>query len=136
MKRTHSYEINMLQKTVTVTRKFMENATQLNSNEFELLSRFEEMGLKIIVQNRKKAKMLEGKLPLLTYQMMEAYIAMLDDAEEMMQEFKALKTASAKRPDRVVHVNKWFRSQFPNYDAVPEFDNEFRIVHNPNPIAA
>ena len=83
MKRTHSYEINMLQKTVTVTRKFMENATQLNSNEFELLSRFEEMGLKIIVQNRKKTKMLEGKLPLLTYQMMEAYSKMQSKPQKL-----------------------------------------------------
>ena len=44
MKRTHSYEINHAKKMVTVTRKFLENATQYNSKEFKLMMQFERLG--------------------------------------------------------------------------------------------
>ena len=107
MKRSRNYEINYLNKTVIVTRKFMDAATQMNSNEFSLL----------------------------TYQMMLDYITMLDDSEEMLEEFKAIRAAAKSRADRTKHVNNWFRQKFPRYDEVPEFDSDYRIVHNPNPAA-
>jgi len=33
-----------------------------------------------------------------------------------------------------VKMNEWFRAECPRYGAVPEFDDNFRIVRNPNPI--
>lgn len=34
--------------------------------------------------------------------------------------------------NRLSYVNAWFRNEFPNYDAIPEFDANYRVVHNPN----
>ena len=84
MKRNHTYEINLINKTVVVSKKFMEKATQHGSKEFKLLDNFQKMGLRIINQTRTKkaAKPEEGKLPLLTYKMMRDYLAMLDDADD------------------------------------------------------
>ena len=48
--------------------------------------------------------------------------AMLDDADAMNGEFDTLCLAVKSCPDRLKKVNEWFRKQFPNYDAVPEFD--------------
>lgn len=136
MKRSRNYEINYLNKTVTVTRKFMDAATQMNSNEFSLLTRFNDLNLRVLVENRKRRKKQEdGKPVLLTYQMMLDYITMLDDSEEMLEEFKAIRAAAKSRADRTKHVNNWFRQKFPRYDEVPEFDSDYRIVHNPNPAA-
>lgn len=134
MKRTRNYEVNYLNKTVTVTRKFMDAATQMNSDEFTLLTQFSELGLRVLVENRKRRKKEDGKPALLTYQMMIDYMAMLDDAEVMLEEFGTLRAASRNRPDRTKHINKWFREKFPRYDEVPEFDDDYRIVHNPNPV--
>ena len=136
MKRTRVYEVNYLNKTVTVSRKFIDAATQINSDEFDLLTRFSDMGLRVLVENRKRhPKPKAGKLPLLTYKMMQDYIAMLDDAEDMQKEFESVRESSKSRKDRTQYVNAWFRATFPRYDAVPEFDEDYRIVHNPNPAA-
>ena len=133
MKRTHSYEINPATKMVTVTRKFLENATQYNSKEFKLMMQFERLGLRVVQQKRTVKPRTENSKPrLLTYQMMKDYIAMLDDAEEMKGDFETLCASVKSCPDRLKKVNTWFRKTFPNYDAIPEFDEEYRIVHNPN----
>ena len=136
MKRSRVYEINYLNKTVTVSRKFMDAATQIDTNEFDLLTQFSNMGLRVLVEGRKRRpKPKDGKLPLLTYKMMQDYIAMLDDSEDMLKEFDSIRESSKSRKDRTQYVNTWFRATFPRYDAVPEFDEDYRIVHNPNPAA-
>ena len=122
---------------VTVTRKFMEEATQYTSKAFELMIQFERLGLQIVQQKRTvKPRTEDSKPRLLTYKMMRDYIAMLDDADAMNGEFDTLCLAVKSCPDRLKKVNEWFRKQFPNYDAVPEFDEDYHIVHNPNPVAA
>jgi len=63
---------------------------------------------------------------------MRSYIVKLDDAEEMVKEFDQIRETAKERKNRVAFVNQWFRSEFPNYDNVPEFDEKLRIVHNPN----
>ena len=136
MKRSRIYEVNYINKTVTVSCKFMDAATQIDTNEFDLLTQFSNMGLRVLVEGRKRRpKLKEGKRPLLTYKMMQDYIAMLDDAEEMQKEFESIRESSRSRTDRTQYVNSWFRATFPRYDEVPEFDEDYRIVHNPNPSA-
>ena len=77
MKRSRNYEVNFLSKTVTVSRKFMDAATQINSDEFDLLTQFSDMGIRVLVEGRKRrSKPKDDKLPLLTYKMMQDYIAM------------------------------------------------------------
>lgn len=50
MKRSRNYEVNFLSKTVTVSRKFMDAATQINSDEFDLLTQFSDMGIRVLVE--------------------------------------------------------------------------------------
>ena len=138
MKRTHCYEVNHLMKTVVVTRRFLEEASQMGTAAADLMEQFLDKGFTVSVYQkapRKAHKAEDGTLPLLTYRMMEGYIAMLDDADDMLDVFKSVKEAAKSRADRARYVNAWFRKEFPNYDAVPEFDDEYRIVHNPNTAA-
>ena len=101
MKRSHSYEINHLDKTVTITRRFLEEATQMDTPAAKLMEQFIARGYTVTVYqkaSRKAAKPEDGKLPLLTYRMMEGYISMLDDAEEMLAVFKSVYIIGGDRP--------------------------------------
>ena len=138
MKRSHDYEVNHLTKTVVVTRRFCDEATQVGTDTYRLMETFDKGGFTISIYQRaprthKANKSADpNKVPMLTYRMMETYIAMLDDADDMLAEFKSVREAARNRKDRARYVNNWFRNEFPNYDAIPEFDPDFRIVHNPN----
>lgn len=133
MKRNQLYAIDPLAKTVVVTRKFMEKASQFGE-EYNLLQRFEKAGLKLSVKQPPRRKKQDSKPAMLTYAEMITYIAMLDDADEMMTQFDTTRESARVRPDRVAYVNNWFRKEFPHYDDIPEFDDDGKIIHNPNPI--
>ena len=135
MKRNHTYEINLINKTVVVSKKFMEKATQYGSKEFKLLDNFQKMGLRIIHQTctKKAAKPEEEKL--LTYKMMRDYLAMLDDADDMLTMFDTLRAGYKSDAKRLVKMNEWFHAECPRYGSVPKFDNNFRITHDPNPVS-
>ena len=147
MKRFHSYEIDPITKTVTITKKFLEEASQIDSQEFELYQKFKAMNLKIIVKSRsttKKSssplrplnKTVEEKKALIPFAKMAHYISLLDDADEMMDEFDLVRELAKSEEHPRQYVNAWFREQFPRYEAIPEFDENHRVIHNPNRIAA
>lgn len=140
MKKMHSYEIDMTANVVVVTKKFFEASTQLGTDEIDLMKQFRDLGLKIVVETRKprtkKQKKEDGKKPLLTYKMMRAYIASLDVADELMDDFKAICESAKERGDRLAYVNKWFHEQCPNYYNVPTFDENHRVVLDPNKAVA
>ena len=52
MKRNRFYEINPLNSSVTITRTFLERASQIDSEEFRLYQRFREMGFSIRLNTR------------------------------------------------------------------------------------
>ena len=147
MKRFHSYEIDQLTKTVIITKKFLEEASQIDSQEFELYQKFKAMNLKIIVKSRSTSKKsnsplrplnkpVEEKKALVPFAKMAHYISLLDDADEMMDEFDLVRELAKSEEHPRQYVNAWFREQFPRYEAVPEFDENHRVIHNPNRIAA
>ena len=139
MKKGMNYMVDHLANKVVVTRKFFEASMEWGSKEDELMEQFKQRGFSIEIEQRKPRteksyaeKLKAGKTPMLTYAEMKSYIVKLDDAEEMVKEFDQIRATAKERKNRVAYVNKWFRSEFPNYDNVPEFDENLRIVHNPN----
>ena len=139
MKKGLSYAVNHLANKVVVTRKFFEASMVWGSEEDTLMETFKQRGFSIEIEQRKKRteksyaeKLKLGKTPMLTYAEMKSYIIKLDDAEEMVKEFDQIRETAKERKNRIAFVNQWFRSEFPNYDNVPEFDEKLRIVHNPN----
>ena len=134
MKHGHTYEINLINKTVVVSKGFMEKATQYGSKEFKLLDNFQKMGLRIIHQTRTKKAAKPEEEKLLTYKMMRDYLAMLDDADDMLAMFDTLRAGYKSDAKRLKKMNEWFHAECPRYGAVPEFDDNYHIVRNPNPI--
>ena len=131
--------VDHLANKVVVTRKFFEASMVWGSEADNQMETFKQRGFSIEIEQRKKRneksyaeKLKAGKTPMLTYAEMKSYIVKLDDAEEMVKEFEQIRDTAKERKNRVAYVNQWFRSEFPNYDNVPEFDENLRIVHNPN----
>lgn len=129
------YAVDFIANEVVITKKFQMEASQWDSPANKLMREFKAYGLRIVVETRKPrtAKKTDKTKPaLLTYAMMEAYIKMLDVADEMLSEFEAVRETAKSRRNRQQYVNDWFRHTFPRYDAIPELDDENRIVYNPN----
>ena len=143
MKRSHNYKINHNTNTVTVTKRFMEAARQFGE-EYDLFQQFQAMGLKVVVENRKAKRPsasplrklnrdAEKKVPLIKFEKMARYIALLDDADEMMDEFDEVRRLAQSQSSPRRFVNEWFHRTFPRYEDLPEFDENGCVVHNPNP---
>lgn len=133
MKKGFSYAVDFRANQVTITKKFEEKASQWGTDENDLMKEFLAYGLRIVVETRKPRTAKKTDKPaLLTYAMMEAYIRMLDVADEMLSEFEVVRETAKSRRNRQQYVNDWFRKTFPRYDAIPELDDENRIVYNPN----
>ena len=135
MKKGFSYAVDFRANQVTITKKFEEKASQWGTEENDLMKEFLAYGLRIVVETRKPRTTKNTDKPaLLTYAMMEAYIRMLDVADEMLSEFEVVRETAKSRRNRQQYVNDWFRKTFPCYAAIPELDDENRIVYNPNAI--
>lgn len=133
MKKGFSYAVDFRANEVTITKKFEEKASQWGSAENNLMKEFQAYGLRIVLETRKPRTTKKTDKPaLLTYAMMEAYIRMLDVADEMLSEFEVVRETAKSRRNRQQYVNDWFRKTFPRYDAIPELDDDNRIVYNPN----
>lgn len=133
MKKGFSYAVDFRANQVTITKKFEEKASQWGSAENNLMKEFQAYGLRIVVETRKPRTTKKTDKPaLLTYAMMEAYIRMLDVADEMLSEFEVVRETAKSRRNRQQYVNDWFRKTFPRYDAIPELDDDNRIVYNSN----
>ena len=137
MKKNQNYFINHITNTVTVTKKFLNDAALIeNEKEFGLMQKFKSMGLKIEVEQRKpresKATAKELKRHI-TYKMMEGYISHTENAEELLEEFEIMKQLAKESNPRRAHslVLEWFHENCPGYGNVPEFDENLKVVLKP-----
>lgn len=133
MKKTHSYEIDHIHNSVTVTKRFLENATQIDSQEFALIERFKQFGLTLQVQERAPRKSPRTvNENYITYKKMRQYISCLDEKEDLLQYFEKAREDSKSQKNPYSFMLKWFHTMFPNYQELPEFNDDFSIVYNPN----
>lgn len=136
MKKNQNYFINHITNTVTVTKKFFNDAALIENEAFELMQKFKNMGLKIEVEQRKpresKATAKELKRHI-TYQMMAGYISYTENAEALMEEFEIMKELAKESNPRRAHamVLEWFHENCPDYGKIPEFDENLKVVIKP-----
>ena len=139
MKNVKLYAVDVLSNTVTVTKKFLDNASDIKSEEFKLYKEFKALGFTIIQKTRsakresnsplRPLKPVEEKKPLIPFKKMALYISLLDDADEMMDEFDVVREIAQSEEHPRLYVNEWFREQFPNYGEVAKLDENNCIIH-------
>lgn len=120
------YSIDFASNTVTITRKFRDAASQLNTPEFNIMKQLHEMNLTILVKTPNKKKSTA-----LTYAKMQKFISCLDEADKYQTMFDAVRKESKGMPAPYKYVVSWFHNTFPKYGQLPEHDADMRIVNTP-----
>lgn len=121
-----NYEINFTTNTITITKKFAQEASQIGTEAFKTMMELRQLGMTI---NTKEP--VQKKNTSLTYDKMKKYIALLEDAEKYQSEFKAVCVESLAMKAPYAYVQKWFKETFPNYGKLPERNEQMKIINTP-----
>ena len=127
------YYIDFSKNVIVITRKFRDAASKMDTEEYNTMMKLKEHGMPIEVQpapDRKK------KSASLSYSKMLKHISCLADAEAYLAEFEALKAASKGESNPYRYVLNWYENRFPNHAAIPEFDENYKLINAPIDYAA
>ena len=129
MKKSAPYEINFVTKTITVTKQFREEASQMGTNAFDKMKNLLELNMTIV---EREIKRKSPKVRKWSYAEMGNYLAQVEDSEKWLADFEILKKAVAYGV-----VWSWFKSNFNPTDAkgkriTPTMNANHKIVVMPN----
>ena len=114
------YKILFSENTVIMNKKFAAAAAKYGTRENKLLKsiRTDFPGMdEVVVSGREQTTARANHR--LTYPNMEKYICVHENADELMEVFKTVKTMSAPLASPYKYVADWFKAQFPNYKETP-----------------
>ena len=123
------YKINFTANTVTISKSFALSASDPSKPEFETLSKLQAAypGMRIVHKTHRspsKANANKG----LTYERMERYINLHENAAELLIKFKAVKEIAAKQKNPYLFTKGWFMQQFRDYGKLPDISNNGKIL--------
>lgn len=124
------YKINFTANTITVIKSFALAASDPGKPEFETLSKLQAAypGMRIVHKTHRspsKANANKG----LTYERMEGYINLHENAAELLIKFEAVKEIAAKQKNPYLFTKGWFMQQFPDYGKLPEINSNGKILY-------
>ena len=117
MRTNNGYEINYIENTITVTKKFLKDAGVIGSPAYNELARVrKDLPDFQIVQReitKKQGKKTYGKL---TYKVMADFIAEKEEknAPAVLVEFERVKALSKVKAGQYAFVKTWFLNRFKN----------------------
>ena len=120
-----AYEINWNTNTVTMTKKFAEEANQYGTDAYKMLMDVRSNGFKVVVRKDKPRKSCPTRI---TFKKMETILSCMSGPDERLAELHAVMDAGKGQKNQYEYVRKWFRANDPNFDASPDFDSENHIV--------
>ena len=114
------YKILFNENTVIMNKKFAAAAAKYGTRENILLKniRTDFPGMdEVVVSGREQTTARTNHR--LKYENMESYISVYENAEELLEVFKTVKTMSAPLASPYKYVADWFKAQFPEYKEAP-----------------
>ena len=125
-KNERNYRIDFTKMTLTMTAEFAERAYDPTTEEYEILTRLQHDFPRLrVVRKTHRSPKTANPAKGLTYERMEKYILLHENADELLDLFQKVQSAGRGYP----YVKAWFIKQFPNYKNVPEFVNgKLRVV--------
>ncbi len=130
MKKNHDYEINFTSKTITVTKAFLEKASQMNTPAYDTMKELLALNMTIV---EREIKRKSPKVPKWSYAEMRNYLMQVENSESWIADFEALQKAVAHGV-----VWSWFKSNFTPVDAkgrriTPKMNSDHKIIVMPAP---
>lgn len=124
------YKINFTANTITISKSFALAASDPTSTECEKLSKLQAAypGMRIVHKTHRspsKANANKG----LTYDRMEGYINLHENAAELFTKFKAVKAIAATQKSPYKLIRDWFMKQFPDYGKLPNINSNGQILY-------
>ena len=120
-----AYEINWNTNTVTMTKKFAEEANQYGTDAYKMLMDVRSNGFKVVVRKDKPRKSCPTRI---TFKKMETILSCMSGPDERLAELHAVMDAGKGQKNQYEYVRKWFLANYPNFDAIPDLDSENHIV--------
>lgn len=118
----NNYKMNFSTKTLTITKEFERRALVPNSEECQMMLHCRTLCPELKIarrQSRANNRTTKG----LTYEKMERYIRLFENANELIIEFSTIKAAARAYANPYNFVLRWFMMQFPCYNDMP-------VIHN------
>ena len=120
------YVIDYTTKTVTVTKKFMEEAGIIGTKAFEERKVLDEMGMVFQIREVKAHK--SNKI---TYKQMMEYITRVENSAHYLTLFEAVRGEAKSKNNPYLRVLEWFNKTFPRFYEMPEFNSNNEIIVKP-----
>lgn len=121
MKKNQNYEINAVTKTIIVTKKFREEASQLNTEAFKTMQELLALNMTIVEREIKRKK--TGAM--WSFERMEFYLDHVENGAEYRKQYDALKGNSRAT------VWAWFRKTFPHCTKTPVLNEKCEYLVHP-----
>lgn len=125
-KKTAGYYINYTTNTITVTKRFLEEAAHINTAAFNIMKELRQMDMAIVTKEAAPRKNNR-----ITYAQMIQYISLVEDSGIYMAQFEAVRAEAKSKNDTYNRVLNWFRMTFPCFYDMPTFNEQNQIVVNP-----
>ncbi len=119
-KREMNYRIDFTTMTLTMTAEFADNAYNPATEEYAILTRLQKDFPQLrVVRKTHRSPKTANPAKGLTFERMEKYIRLHENADELLDLFQKVKGAGRG----YLYVQAWFIKQFPNYNDIPNFIN-------------
>ncbi len=124
MKKNQNYEINFATNTITVTKKFLQEASQMGTDAFTQMRQLQELDMPIAVQEIHR----KPKIAKWSYARMERYLTNVEDSTDWTADYSALKVSASH-----AELWAWFKSNFIEVDdkgkrVAPKFNKDHKII--------
>lgn len=118
------YRYNCLTNTLTLSRAFVRQAENVESEEYKFVQRMRDEipGLDIVRQE----KQVHRRSPRanLSVRAMRDYIQCVRDSEKRLEELDSVVSASKGQEHPLLYIREWFMKNYPVYNDIPVFDED------------
>ena len=126
--------INHVANTITLTKKFLQKASNPASDECAYLQQIRTNFPNLRVTTNPSPKKKSSSRPRLSYKQMRNYINCLPDREKWIEPFEQVIQLAKSQSNPYKYTYEWFSGTFPGYENVPQFDDKGTLVYESNVI--
>ena len=124
-RKNQGYKINWSTNTITMTKKFAEEANQYGTEAYNMIMDVRSKGFRIVVKESAPRKACPTRI---TFKQMETILSCMDYTDERLEQLHTVMDAGKNQKNQYEYVRKWFLKNYPHFAEIPVLDTNYRIV--------